>query len=127
MKDTILKMLEEEPLVKKAFLLLLSETAQEEQDELLEAIKTSFEAGEPYKAVEDRLEKMLYDEYTEELKKGGRKAIQWLMAHFPLNELGDNIGWSNRLDYRAVFPFQYDREGGYFKDVNEETENGLKL
>lgn len=51
MKDTILKMLENEPLVKKAFLLLLDETPKDKQDELLKAINASFEKGEPYQAL----------------------------------------------------------------------------
>lgn len=47
MKDTILKMLENEPLVKKAFLLLLDETPEDKQDELLKAINASFEKENP--------------------------------------------------------------------------------
>lgn len=122
MKDTILKMLEDEPLVKKAFLLLLGETPKDKQDELLKAINASFKKGEPYQALEDRIDKMLTDEYTEELKKGTKEAVYWLMEHFPLNELGSDIGNIRGLDYRALFLYQYDRNGNYFTDVNNGTE-----
>lgn len=122
MKDTILNMLENEPLVKKAFLLLLDETPEDKQDELLKAINASFEKGEPYQALEDRIDKMLADEYTEELKKGIKEAVYWLMEHFPLNELGSDIGNIRGLDYRALFLYQYDKSGNYFTDVNNDTE-----
>lgn len=122
MKDTILNMLENEPLVKKAFLLLLDETPEDKQDELLNAFNASFEKGEPYQALEDRIDKMLFDEYTEELKKGIKEAVYWLMEHFPLNELGSDIGSIRGLDYRALFLYQYDRNGHYFTDVNNDTE-----
>ena len=122
MKDTILKMLENEPLVKKAFLLLLEETPEDKQDELLKAINASFEKGEPYQALEARIYKMLADEYTEELTKGTKEAVYWLMEHFPLNELGSDIGNIRGLDYRALFLYQYDRNGHYFTDVNNDTE-----
>lgn len=122
MKDTILKMLENEPLVKKAFLLLLEETPEDKQDELLKAINASFEKGEPYQALEDRIDKMLTDKYTEELKKGTKESVYWLMEHFPLNELGSDIGNTRGLDYRALFLYQYDRNGNYFTDVNNDTE-----
>lgn len=122
MKDTILKMLENEPLVKKAFLLLLDETPEDKQDELLKAINTSFDKGEPYQVLEDRIDKMLADEYTEELTKGTKEAVYWLMEHFPLNELGSDIGSIRGLDYRALFLYQYDRNGHYFTDVNNGTE-----
>lgn len=122
MKDTILKMLENEPLVKKAFLLLLDETPEDKQDELLKAINASFEKGEPYQALEDRIDKMLTDEYTEELTKGTKEAVYWLMEHFPLRELGSDIGNIRGLDYRALFLIQYDKYGNYFTDVNNETE-----
>ena len=123
MKDTILKMLENEPLVKKAFLLLLDETPEDKQDELLKAINTSFEKGEPYQLLEARIDKMLADEYTEELTKGTKEAVYWLMEHFPLNELGSDIGNIRGLDYRALFLYQYDRNGHYVTDVNNDTEN----
>lgn len=128
MKDTILNMLENEPLVKKAFLLLLDETPEDKQDELLKAINASFEKGEPYQALEDRIDKMLADEYTEELKRGTKEAVYWLMEHFPLNELGSDIGNIRGLDYRALFLYQYDRNGHYFTDVNNDTEKweGIK-
>lgn len=122
MKDTILKMLENEPLVKKAFLLLLDETPEDKQDELLKAINASFEKGEPYQLLEARIDKMLADEYTEELKKGTKKAVYWLMEHFPLNELGSSIGNIRGLDYRALFLYQYDKLGNYFTDANNDTE-----
>jgi len=127
MKDTILNMLENEPLVKKAFLLLLEETLEDKQDELMEAINASFEKGEPYQALEERIDKMLHDEYTEELKKGAKKAIQWLMEHFPLDELGSDIGNTRGLDYRALFLYQYDKEGNYFTDVNNGTEKWVSI
>lgn len=128
MKDTILKMLENEPLVKKAFLLLLDETPKDKQDELLKAINASFDKGEPYQALEDRIDKMLADEYTEELTKGTKEAVYWLMEHFPLNELGSDIGNIRGMDYRALFLYQYDRNGHYFTDVNNDTEKweGIK-
>lgn len=122
MKDTILKILENEPLVKKAFLLLLEETPEDKQDELLKAINDSFEKGEPYQALEARIDKMLTDEYTEELTKGTKGPVYWLMEHFPLNELGSDIGNSSGLDYRALFLYQYDKSGNYFTDVNNDTE-----
>lgn len=122
MKDTILNMLENEPLVKKAFLLLLDETPEDKQDELLKAINASFEKGEPYQALEARIDKMLADEYTEELKKGTKEAVYWLMEHFPLNELGSDIGNIRGMDYRALFLYQYDKSGNYFTDVNNDTE-----
>lgn len=122
MKDTILNMLEHEPLVKKAFLLLIDETPEDKQDELLKAINTSFEKGEPYQVLEDRIDKMLADEYTEELKKGTKEAVYWLMEHFPLNELGSGIGNIRGLDYRALFLYQYGKSGNYFYDVNNDTE-----
>lgn len=122
MKDTILNMLEDEPLVKKAFLLLLNETPEDKQDELLKAINASFEKGEPYQALEAQIDKMLTDEYTGELKKGTKEAVSWLMEHFPLNELGSDIGNVKGLDYRALFLYQYDRNGNYFTDVNNDTE-----
>lgn len=122
MKDTILNMLENEPLVKKAFLLLLDETPEDKQDELLNALNASFEKGEPYQALEGRIDKMLADEYTEELTKGTKWAVYWLMEHFPLNELGSNIGNIRGMDYRALFLYQYDRNGHYFTDVNNDTE-----
>lgn len=122
MKDTILKMLENEPLVKKAFLLLLDETPEDKQDELLKAINASFDKGEPYQALEDRIDKMLTDEYTEELKKDTKEAVYWLMEHFPLNELGSDIGNIRGMDYRALFLYQYDKSGSYFTDVNNDTE-----
>lgn len=122
MKDTILNMLENEPLVKKAFLLLLDETPEDKQDELLKAINASFEKGEPYQALEARIDKMLADEYTEELTKGTKEAVYWLMEHFPLNELGSDIGNIRGMDYRALFLYQYDRNGHYFTDVNNDTE-----
>lgn len=121
MKDTILNMLENGPLVKKAFLLLLDETPEGKQDELLTAIKASFDKGEPYQALEDRIDKMLTDEYTEELTKGTKEAVYWLMEHFPLNELGSSIGNIRGLDYRALFLYQYDKSGNYFTDVNNDT------
>lgn len=123
MKDTILNMLENEPLVKKAFLLLLDETPEDKQDELLKAISASFDKGEPYQELENRIDKMLTDEYTEELKKGTKEAIYWLMEHFPLSELGSNIGNTRGMDYRALFLYQYDKSGNYFTDVNNDTEN----
>lgn len=128
MKDTILNMLENEPLVKKAFLLLLDEIPEDKQDELLKAINASFEKGEPYQALEERIDKMLADEYTEELTKGTKKAVYWLMEHFPLNELGSDIGNIRGMDYRALFLYQYDRNGHYFTDVNNDTEKweGIK-
>lgn len=128
MKDTILKMLENEPLVKKAFLLLLDETPEDKQDELLKAINTSFGKGEPYQALEVRIDKMLADEYTEELAKGTKEAVYWLEEHFPLNELGPDIGNIRGLDYRALFLYQYDKSGNYFTDVNNNTEKweGIK-
>ena len=128
MKDTILKMLENEPLVKKAFLLLLEETLEDKQDELLKAINASFEKGEPYQALEARIDKMLADEYTEELTKGTKEAVYWLMEHFPLNELGSDIGNIRGLDYRALFFYQYDKSGNYFTDVNNATKKweGIK-
>lgn len=122
MKDTILKVLENEPLVKKAFLLLLEEIPEDKQDELMKAINASFDKGEPYQALEARIDKMLADEYTEELKKGTKEAVYWLMEHFPLNELGSDIGNIRGLDYRALFLYQYDRNGHYFTDVNNDTE-----
>ena len=122
MKNTILKMLENEPLVKKAFLLLLDETPEDKQDELLKAINASFEKGEPYQLLEARIDKMLTDEYTEELTKGTKEAVYWLMEHFPLNELGSDIGNVKGLDYRALFLYQYDKSGNYFTDVNNDTE-----
>lgn len=122
MKDTILKRLENEPLVKKAFLLLLDETSEDKQDELLKAIKSSFDKGEPYQLLEVRIDKMLADEYTEELTKGTKEAVYWLMEHFPLNELGSYIGNIRGMDYRALFLYQYDRKGHYFTDVNNDTE-----
>lgn len=128
MKDTILKRLENEPLVKKAFLLLLDETPEDKQDELLKAINASFDKGEPYQALEERLDKMLTDEYAEELKKGTKKAVFWLMEHSPLNELGPDIGNIKGLDYRALFLYKYDKSGNYFYDVNNDTEkwNSIK-
>lgn len=128
MKDIILNMLENEPLVKKAFLLLLDETPEDKQDELLKDIKASFDKGEPYQALEERIDKMLADEYTEELKKGTKEAVYWLMEHFPLNELGSDIGNIKGLDYRALFLYQYDRNGHYFTDVNNDTKKweGIK-
>lgn len=128
MKDTILNMLENEPLVKKAFLLLLDETPEDKQDELLKAINASFEKGEPYQALEARIDKMLADEYTEELTKGIKEAVYWLMEHFPLNELGSDIGNIKGLDYRALFLYQYDKSGNYFTDVNNGTKKweGIK-
>ena len=83
MKDTILNMLEHEPLVKKAFLLLLEETPEDKKNELMEAINASFEKGEPYQALEYRIDKMLHDEYTEELKKGTKKLYigSWNIFH----------------------------------------------
>ena len=128
MKDTILKMLEHEPLVKKAFLLLLDETPEDKQDELLEAINASFEKGEPYQALEARIDKMLTDEYTEELKKGTKEAVYWLGEHFPLDELVSNIGNIKGMDYRALFLYQYDKSGNYFTDVNNDTKKweGIK-
>lgn len=128
MKDTILNMLENEPLVKKAFFLLLNETPEDKQDELMKAINTSFDKGEPYQALEERIDKMLTDEYTEELKKGTKETVYWLMEHFPLNELGSDIGNIKGLDYRALFLYQYDRNGHYFTDVNNDTEKweGIK-
>lgn len=128
MKDTILNMLENEPLVKKAFLLLLDETPEDKQDELLKAINTSFDKGEPYQALEVRIDKMLADEYTEELKKGTKEAVYWLMEHFPLNELSSDIGNIRGLDYRALFLYQYNRNGHYFTDVNNGTKKweGIK-
>lgn len=122
MKDTILKMLENEPLVKKAFLLLLEETLEDKQDELLKAINASFEKGEPCQLLEARIDKMLADEYTEELTKGTKEAVYWLMEHFPLNELGSDIGTIRGMDYRALFLYQYDKSGNYFTDVNNDTE-----
>ena len=122
MKDTILNMLENEPLVKKAFLLLLDETPEDKQDELLKAINTSFDKGEPYPALEARIDKMLADEYTEELKKGTKEVVYWLMEHFPLDELGSDIGNIRGMDYRALFLYQYDKYGNYFYDVNNDTE-----
>lgn len=122
MKDTILNMLENEPLIKKAFLLLLDETPEDKQDELLKAINASFEKGEPCQALEARIDKMLADEYTEELTKGTKEAVYWLMEHFPLNELGSYIGNIRGMDYRALFLYQYDRNGHYFTDVNNDTE-----
>lgn len=128
MKDTILNMLEHEPLVKRAFLLLLEETPEDKKNELMEAINASFEKGEPYQALEERIDKMLADEYTEELTKGTKKAVYWLMEHFPLNELGSGIGNIRGLDYRALFLYQYDKSGNYFTDVNNDTEKweGIK-
>ena len=128
MKDTILKMLENEPLVKKAFLLLLDETPEDKQDELLKAINASFEKGEPYQLLEARIDKMLADEYTEELTKGTKEDVYWLREHFPLNELGSDIGNIRGLDYRALFLYQYDRNGHYFTDVNNDTKKweGIK-
>lgn len=128
MKDTILNRLENEPLVKKAFLLLLNETPEDKQDELLKAINASFEKGEPYQALEAQINKMLADEYTEELTKGTKEAVYWLMEHFPLNELGSDIGNIRGLDYRALFLYQYDRNGHYFTDVNNDTKKweGIK-
>lgn len=128
MKDTILNMLENEPLVKKAFLLLLNETPEDKQDELMKAINASFDKGEPYQALEERIDKMLADEYTEELTKGTKEAVYWLMEHFPLNELGSDIGNISKLDYRALFLYQYDKSGNYFTDVNNNTEKweGIK-
>lgn len=128
MKDTILNMLENEPLVKKAFLLLLDETPEDKQDELLKAINASFEKEEPYQALEARIDKMLTDEYTEELKKGTKEAVYWLMEHFPLDELGSGIGNIKGLDYRALFLYQYNRNGHYFTDVNNDTKKweGIK-
>lgn len=128
MKDTILKMLEDEPLVKKAFLLLLGETPEDKQDELLKAINASFEKGEPYQLLEARIDKMLTDEYTEELTKGTKEAVYWLGEHFPLNELGSDIGNIKGLDYRALFLYQYDKSGNYFTDVNNDTKKweGIK-
>ena len=122
MKDTILNMLEHEPLVKRAFLLLLEETPEDKKNELMEAINASFEKGEPYQELENRIDKMLHDEYTDELKKGTKEAIYWLMEHFPLDELGSDIGNTMGLDYRALFLIQYDKYGNYFTDVNNETE-----
>lgn len=122
MKDTILKMLEDELLVKKAFLLLLGETPEDKQDELLKAINASFEKGEPYQLLEARIDKMLTDEYTEELTKGTKEAVYWLGEHFPLNELGSDIGNIRGMDYRALFLYQYDKLGNYFTDVNNDTE-----
>lgn len=128
MKDTILNMLENEPLVKKAFLLLLEETLEDKQDELMKAINASFEKGEPYQLLEARIDKMLTDEYTEELTKGTKEAVYWLGEHFPLNELGSDIGNIRGLDYRALFLYQYDRNGNYFTDVNNGTKKweGIK-
>lgn len=128
MKDTILNMLKNEPLVKKAFLLLLDETPEDKQDELLKAINASFEKGEPYQLLEARIDKMLTDEYTEELTKSTKEAVYWLMEHFPLNELGSDIGNIRGLDYRALFLYQYDRTGNYFTDVNNDTKKweGIK-
>lgn len=128
MKDTILNMLENEPLVKKAFLLLLEETPEDKQDELLKAINDSFEKGEPYQLLEARIDKMLTDKYTEELKKGTKEAVYWLTEHFPLGELGSDIGNVKGLDYRALFLYQYDRNGNYFTDVNNDTKKweGIK-
>lgn len=122
MKDTILNMLENEPLVKKAFLLLLNETPEDKQDELMKAINASFDKGEPYQLLEARIDKMLADEYTEELTKGTKEAVYWLMEHFPLKELGSDIGNIRGLDYRALFLYQYDKSGNYFTDVNNDTE-----
>lgn len=122
MKDTILNMLENEPLAKRAFLLLLDETSEDKQDELLKAINASFEQGEPYQVLEARIDKMLTDEYTEELTKGTKEAVYWLMEHFPLNELGSDIGNIRGMDYRALFLYQYDKYGNYFTDVNNGTE-----
>lgn len=121
MKDTILNMLENEPLVKKAFLLLLNETPEDKQDELMKDINASFDKGEPYQALEERIDKMLADEYTEELTKGTKEAVYWLMEHFPLGELGSDIGNVKGLDYRALFLYQYDKSGNYFTDVNNVT------
>ena len=128
MKDTILNMLENEPLVKRAFLLLLEETPEDKKNELMEAINASFEKGEPYQELENRVDKMLHDEYTDELKKGTKEAVYWLMEHFPLNELGSDIGNIRGLDYRALFLYQYDRNGHYFTDVNNGTKKweGIK-
>ena len=128
MKDTILNMLEHEPLVKRAFLLLLEETPEDKKNELMEAINASFEKGEPYQALEERIDKMLADEYTEELTKGTKKAVYWLMEHFPLDELGSFIGNIRGMDYRALFLYQYDKSGNYFTDVNNDTEKweGIK-
>lgn len=128
MKDTILNMLENEPLVKKAFLLLLDETPEDKQDELLKAINASFDKGEPYQLLENRIDKMLTDEYAEELTKGTKKAVYWLMEHFPLDELGSDIGNIKGLDYRALFLYQYDKSGNYFTDVNNGTKKweGIK-
>ena len=128
MKDTILNMLKNEPLVKKAFLLLLDETPEDKQDELLKAINASFEKGEPYQLLEAQIDKMLTDEYTEELTKSTKEAVYWLMEHFPLNELGSDIGNIRGLDYRALFLYQYDRTGNYFTDVNNDTKKweGIK-
>lgn len=127
MKDTILNMLENEPRVKKAFLLLLDETPEDKQDELLKAINASFEKGEPYQALEARIDKMLADEYTEELTKGTKEAVYWLVEHFPLNELGSDIGNIRGMDYRALFLYQYDKEGNYFTDVNNGTEKWVSI
>lgn len=125
--EDILKMLENEPIVKRAFLLLLDETAQDKQENLLKDINKSFEAGEPYPVLEERISKMLQDEYTEELKKSPKDAIKWLEAHFPMDMLGECIGGSEGLDYRAYFLFQYDKYANYIKDVNEETEGWFEL
>lgn len=84
MKDTILKMLEDEPLVKKAFLLLLGETPEDKQDELMKAISASFDKGEPYQALEERIDKMLADEYTEELKRAQKRLCIGLWSIFHL-------------------------------------------
>lgn len=50
------------------------------------------------------------------------------MEHFPLNELGSDIGNIRWLDYRALFLYQYDKSGNYFTDVNNNTEKweGIK-
>ena len=105
-------------------MLLLDETPEDKQDELLEAINASFDKRKPYQALEEWIDKMLTDEYTEELTKGTKEAVYWLMAHFPLNELGSDIGNIRGLDYRALFLYQYDRNGHYFTDVNNDTKNG---
>ena len=44
------------------------------------------------------------------------------MEHFPLDELGSDIGNTRGLDYRALFLIQYDKYGNYFTDVNNETD-----
>ena len=108
--------------------MLLDETPEDKQDELLGAIKASFDEGEPYQVLEDRIDKMLADEYTEELTKGAKEAVYWLMEHFPLNELGSGIGNIRGMDYRALFLYQYDRNGHYFTDVNNDTKKweGIK-